>query len=60
MNGSKEVTKEEAEQIWNGKCPVCGGRLMAGPRGGSSVNVMCEFGCKKFSVPQRPMLPERI
>ena len=60
MNGLKEVSREEAEQIWNGKCPVCGGRLMAGPRGGISLNVMCEFGCKKFNVPPRPMLPQRI
>lgn len=60
MNELKEVSMDEAEQIWNGKCPVCGGNLLAGPSGGLAVNVMCEFGCKKFNVPPRPMLPQRI
>lgn len=60
MNELKEVQKWEAEEIWAGKCPVCGGKLLAGPRGGNSVSVMCEYGCKKFNVPPRPFLPQRI
>ena len=60
MSELKEVSREEAEKIWDGQCPICGGKLMAGSRGGKAINVMCEYGCKKFSVPSRPALPQRI
>ena len=56
----REVTREEAERIWVGKCPVCGGNLLVGPSGGISINVKCENGCKAFNVPPRPFLPQRI
>lgn len=60
MSDHNEVTQWEAEEIWKGNCPVCGGKLLAGPRGGLSVNLICEFGCKKFNVPPKPFLPQRI
>lgn len=63
MNDFNEVTRDEAEQIWNRKCPVCGGNLLGAlDKTGSKiyVKVICEFGCKKFKVPARPELPMRI
>ena len=63
MKDSPEVTINEAEQIWNRKCPVCGGNLLGSvDKSGSKtyVKVICEFGCKRFKVPARPELPMRI
>ena len=60
MPDLREVSREDAEKIWTGQCPKCGGRLLAGPRGGVSANVMCENGCQKYNVPPIPALPRRI
>lgn len=60
MVNVKEVSREDAEKIWSGQCPICSGKLLAGPRGGISINVMCENGCQKYNVPPRPILPQRI
>lgn len=59
----REVSMEEAEKIWAGKCPVCSGNLkevLDKSKDVVCVKAICEFGCKKFNVPPRPALPERI
>lgn len=59
----REVSREDAEKIWACKCPVCGGNLkgVLDKSGGTvSMKVICEYGCKKFSVPPRPDLPRWI
>lgn len=60
MPNVKEVSRDDAEKIWAGQCPKCGGTLLAGPIGGVSINVMCENGCQKYNIPPRPFLPQRI
>ena len=54
------VSEYQAEKIWGGKCPDCGGDLLEGPRGGMAINVKCEGCHNKFNVPPRPFKPERI
>ena len=56
-----EVSKEEAEMIWQGNCP-CGGEhcLLYGPCGGLSINVKCEKCGQKYNIPPRPFVPERL
>ena len=58
MPNLKEVSRDDAERIWSGHCPICSGKLLA--RAGVSVNVMCENGCQKYNVPLKPLLPQRI
>ena len=55
------VSKEEAEIIWQGNC-LCGAEhcLLCGPRGGLSINVMCEVCNQKYNIPPRPFLPEKL
>jgi hypothetical protein len=59
---SKKLTGKESECIWNdSKCPDCHGDLLAGPRGGLSVNVKCKTCGNAFNVPPPgTFLVERI
>ena len=56
-----EVTKEEAQIIWQGDC-LCGAEncLLDGPRGGLSINVKCEECGQIYNIPPRPFLPEKL
>lgn len=54
-----KVTTAEAEKIWTGECP-CGGILLAGPRGGLSINVKCDSCGTEYNIPPRPWLPEKL
>lgn len=60
MVNVKEVSRDDAEKIWSGHCPICSGKLLARRGAGVSVNVMCENGCQKYNVPLKPLLPQRI
>jgi hypothetical protein len=61
MQGEK-LTRKQSEYLWeNSKCPDCHGDLLAGPRGGCSINVKCEKCGHEFNVPPRgTFLVERI
>lgn len=54
-----DVSEAEAKMIYQGKCP-CGGQLLAGPRGCSSINVKCESCGTIFNIPPKPLMPEKI
>jgi hypothetical protein len=61
MPNLREVSREDAEKIWAGQCPVCGGKLVgARSKSKGPMNMMCEYGCQKFNVQPRPALPQRI
>lgn len=63
MPDIREVSREEAERIWAGKCPVCNGKLLGTLDTSGDVvcvKAICEFGCTQFNVPPRPEMPQRI
>ncbi len=45
-----ELTDKQKKKLWKGKCPDCGGKLLAGPQGGLAVNAMCEKCKSRFNV----------
>jgi len=44
------LTQDELKIIRTGKCPDCEGQLLAGPKGGAAINVMCDHCRHKFNV----------
>lgn len=58
----EEMTLEDTKTLQDGKCPDCSGtKILGGPEGPGSQNVMCD-GCKsKFNMPLARGIPgERL
>lgn len=51
-NGSGDLTTEEFEwlRVNPGRCPDCGGRLLAGPEGGAAQNFLCEQCLSRYNA----------
>ena len=46
----EELTKEQKDRLWEGKCADCDGELLEGPHGGCSINCIWDTCGNKFNV----------